>query len=662
MPYPRLFSPLRIGPHRARNRIVLGAHFTMFTEPARRWGEPGFFGRRLGRYLAERARGGAGVVIAGQAQVHPTSAYQMANNAVAWEEASVPHFATLTAQVHEHGALAFLQLAHNGGVTHGNWSKLPALAPSAIANHYEPPKVLEPAEIAELVAHFARSAEHAARGGFDGVEIHAAHGYLIHEFLSPLSNRRTDQYGGDLAGRMRFAVEVLQAVRDAVGPSVCVGVRLVGDEERGPRGGLTANDAAQIGAALEQRGLVDFINVSVGLSGTGMVRPMYAPRLFGVYAARAVKRAVRKTPVFAVHRILTPDEAESILASGDADAVTVVRALIADPDWPAKAAGGHADQIRSCTGCNQGCYGNLLQGLPVTCVTNPAVGREDELGSGTLEPSSRSKRVVVVGGGPAGLEAAWVAAARGHRVVLIERQARLGGKVLAAASLPGREEMSAFATWRAEECLRRGVEVRTDTEATLDLISGLGPDAVVVATGARASKSAGTKWHPGPVPGSEQDNVIDHEAALARPESLGKRVVLLDAVGHIEGVGLAELLAAVGREVLLVSPLPWPLMLDAETAAAALPRAVRAGATWSPNTVLARVGDHSVTLVDTLSGAPREVADVDHVVIRTHGEPRDGLYFDLARAGIEVTRVGDAVAARTLDRAIFDGHMAGRRL
>jgi 2,4-dienoyl-CoA reductase-like NADH-dependent reductase (Old Yellow Enzyme family) len=660
--FPRLFSPLRIGPVETRNRVVFGAHFTMFSEPARTWGEPGFFGERLGRYLGERAAGGAGIVIAGQAQTHPTSAYQMPNNAAAWDEAAIPHFERVTGPVHAAGALPFLQLAHNGGVNHGNWSRLPALAPSDVANYHEPPKRLERHEIAELVESFAVSARNAARGGFAGIEVHGAHGYLIHEFLSPRSNRRTDEYGGSLENRMRFACEVLRAVRTAVGAGVAVGIRLVGDEEMGARRGLTAADAGAIAARLEAAGLVDFVNVSVGVSGIGMVRPLYAPHLLGVYAAAAVKRAVRSVPVFAVHRILTPEEAEGVLERDEADAVTIVRALIADPEWAHKAAAGKSDTIRRCTGCNQGCYGNLLQGLPITCVTNPVVGREATLGLGTLVPAARPKHVVVVGGGPAGLEAAWVAAARGHRVTVLERDRELGGKIRLAATLPGRGELLDFARWRADECVRRDVDIRTGVTATAASVRALAADAVVIATGGRATKDGAAKWHPLPIPGSEQDFVVDHEQALADPDALGRRVVILDAVGHIEGIGLAELLASRGVEVTLATPLPQPLVLDAETAGMALPRAVRAGATWSPYTALAAIGAHEVTLVDLLAGTTRAVARVDTVVIRTHGLPNDELYFALQGEVPELVRVGDAVAVRTADRAIFDGHMAGRGL
>jgi 2,4-dienoyl-CoA reductase-like NADH-dependent reductase (Old Yellow Enzyme family) len=600
------------------------------------------------------------VIIAGQAQVHRTTAYQMQNNAVAWDDAAVEPFRRLTEQVRAHGALAFLQLAHNGGVNQGPWSRLPAWAPSDVANSLEAPKVLERHEIAELVAAFARSAANAAAGGFQGIEIHGAHGYLIHEFLSPRSNRRTDEYGGSLENRMRFAVEVLRAVRAAVGSGVAVGLRLVGDEESREPGALGPDDAAEIARRLEAAELVDFVNVSVGVSGVGMVRPLYAPHLLGVYAAHAVKQAVRRTPVFAVHRILSPEEAEGILERGEADAVTLVRALIADPDWPRKARSGAAAEIRRCTGVNQGCYGNLTLGWPITCVTNPAVGREATLGSGSLTAAPRAKRVVVVGGGPAGLEAAWVAAARGHRVTLLERAPELGGKIRLARMLPGRAEIGDVSDWRAAECARRGVEIRLGTEADVATVLALQPDAVIVATGGRATKDAASKSHPMPVPGAEQSFVLDHEAALARVGGLGRRVVILDAVGHIEAIGLGELVAASGAEAIVVTPLASPMALDRETAAYALPRAVRAGMQWRPNTALAAIGEHQATLVDVFARRPEVIDAVDTVVIRTHGRAAAELYFALEGRVEDLHRVGDAVAVRYADRAVFDGHLAGR--
>ena len=662
MDFPHLFTPLPIGKREARNRVVLGAHFTMYGEPNPTFGEPGFYGDRYGRYLAQSAAGGAGIVIAGQAQVHPTTAYQMHNNAVAWDPACVPHYRRVTDQVHEHDTLAFVQLAHNGGVNHATWSRLPVWSASGIANHMEASRAIEPTEIREVVEHFARSAGHARAGGFDGIEIHAAHGYLIHEFLSPKTNLRTDAYGGpSLDGRMRLVVEILEAVRIAVGDETVVGVRLVGDEETRDGSGLGPDDCAEIAGRLAAAGLVDFVDVSVGTSGAGMVRPMYSPHLLGVAATAIVKKAVPELPVFAVHRILTPEEAEGILERGEADAITLVRALIADPEWAEKARTGRADEIRKCTGCNQGCYGNLTQGYPITCVTNPAVGRERELGAGTLTPAATPKRVVVVGGGPAGLEAAWVAAARGHDVTLLERSEQLGGKIRLAQLLPGRAEIADFADWRAAECVRRGVDIRLDAEADAEAVLALEPDAVIVATGGRATTDTPSKSHPFPISGAEQTWVIDHETAVRDAATLGPRVVILDAIGHIEAVGLGHLLANAGLEVVCVSPTATPLLLDAETLQKALPRAVRAGMEWRPNTAVVDIGDHLVTVVDVLSHSI-ETLGADHVVIRTHGVPNGALFHELQGRVPEVLRVGDAVAVRPVDRAVFDGHLAGRTI
>jgi 2,4-dienoyl-CoA reductase-like NADH-dependent reductase (Old Yellow Enzyme family) len=667
MPYPLLFSPLRIGPIELRNRIVMGAHSTLFSEPNQVYGEPGYYGRRMGAYVGDRAKGGAGAVIVGQTAVHPSTAYQLLPNpGSAWEEAAIPHFEDLTSQVHDHGAKAMIQLTHNGGVNQGAYSKLPVLAPSAITAFFEVPKPLEKDEIRELVEYHAICARNAARGGFDGIEVQAAHGYLIHQFLSGKYNKRTDEYGGSLENRMRFCVEVLEEVREAVADfDVAVGLRLVGDDDV-YGGELTPDDAQEMVEAFDGTGLSDFYNMSVGISGIGMVRTNYAEHLSATYAAAAAKKGTDRTPVFAVQRIITPDEAEGILERGEADAITLVRALIADPEWANKAKAGKADTIRLCTGSNQACIGNLMMGAPINCVQNPAVGREEHLGLDTLEPAAKAKRVVVVGGGPAGLEAAWVAAARGHSVTLLERATQLGGKIRLAEQLPGRRELSDFANWRAGEAERRGVDIRLGVDATADAVLALQPDAVVVATGGRATIDGSSYFHPMPVPGSEQPWVLDHETALRRaldsPDSLGTRIVILDGVGHIEAIGLGELLAAQGREVVIVAPTPTPLALDMETSAAALPRAVNAGAKWQPNTVIGNIGDHEVLLVDALSQATETVTEVDTVVIRTHGTPVDDLYYELKDRVPEVLRVGDAVAVRYCDRAIYDGHNAGRAL
>src|SRR5688572_5679803 len=257
--YPRLLSPLKIGPVTSRNRVVFGAHFTMMGEPNPVWGEPGYYGARQGRYAGDRAAGGAGVIIIGHAHVHPTTAYSMRNNAIAWLPEAIPHYRDVTAPIRDNGALAFIQLSHSGAKSNADWTKAALLAPSRNAINTEAPKVMELHEIADVIEHFAISAEYAAEGGFQGIELHGAHLYLINEFMSPNTNQRDDEYGGSFENRMRFAVEVLEAVRSRVGPEIAVGMRLVGDELAADGSGITPKGAAEIAVYLEERGLVDFL-------------------------------------------------------------------------------------------------------------------------------------------------------------------------------------------------------------------------------------------------------------------------------------------------------------------------------------------------------------------------------------------------------------------
>src|SRR5437763_115276 len=638
--YPRLFEPLQMGRLTLANRIVLGAHGTLYSEPSREFGEPGFFGARMGRYCEDRARGGVGLIIAGQAEVHPNAIYHSVNGPNPYAPESVDRYREMSEPVHRHGVPIFLQLGHSGPVGPASWSKLPLMSPSGIRTVSEIPKVMERHEIAEVLDHYRVSAANAVAGGFDGIELHGAHRYLVVQFLSPITNRRTDDYGGNADKRMRFAIEALEAVREGAGDAV-VGIRLIGDEER--PGGITPEDAAAIAGRLEELGLVDYVNVSVGWGGKSRVPPLYSEHALFAPVAAVVKKGLKSTPVLVAHRITTPAEAEAVLERDQADAVVVVRALISDPEWPKKARTGLADTIRLCTGCNQGCVGQTAAARPMSCVHNPVVGRETELGHGTLTPAAETKRVVVVGGGPGGLEAAWVAAARGHQVILLEKDDQLGGKMRLAERLPGRAEIGGFATWRAAECERRGVDIRLGVDATADTILALAPDAVVVATGSRPRTAFPTLFYPEPPIGADAECIVHYTDAVRSPEALGAKVVVLDLIGFVQGVGVSELLAASGRDVTLVMPFPEPTQMEADNLTAAMRRVMAAGVAFHGRMLIDAIEGRQVSLRSTLGGAGTTISDVDHVVLCAYDSPADDLYFALLERMPSVTRIGDAV-------------------
>jgi mycofactocin system FadH/OYE family oxidoreductase 2 len=645
-----LFTPLRVGGLTLRNRIYSSGHAEALAED----GKPG---PRLRAYHEAKARGGCALtIIGGSTSVHPSSPASAWNMIANHDDAIIPAYRAVAEAVHRHGCLLFSQLTHLGRRAqsdHESWHVL--LAPSQIpeAVHREVPHELEPEQIAMLVRAFGDAARRCREGGLDGVELSFAHNHLVDQFWSPLFNRRTDEYGGSLDNRLRFGFEVLREVRRQVGGDFVVGARISGDELTD--GGLTAEDMAEIARRLAASGLVDFLSIIGGGAHTyplqaGVVPNMAYPNGLYVPLAAAIKAAVPELPVFHATRIVDPVHADQILADGAVDVVGMTRALIADPDMPRKAREGRLDEIRQCVGANEGCIDRIYQGKPVTCIQNPAAGRETELGE--IPPARARRRVVVVGGGVAGLEAARVAALRGHRVVLFEKAPELGGQVLVAARAPARADYAGIVRFLVRQVDRHGVDCRLRTEATVETVLGEAPDAVVVATGS----------HPyvPPLPGLDGKHVVtDRDVLLDRVE-VGERVVLVDDVHTQQGLSTADYLLQRGRRVEVISRLFHPGQDIGVTSIVPLyTRLFARGVVLTPHVELVAVEGTTVVVANVYTGEPRRIEDVDTVVLSMGARSTDALYRALKGRVPVLHAVGDCVAPRGVHHAILEGRRVG---
>ncbi len=647
--FAHLLSPLRVGRLALPNRVLVTAHATNYVD-----GE-GFPDARAVHYYAERARGGAALMVTGASSVHASSP-TVRGVVNAADPRVVGAWRAIADAVHAAGGRILVMLTHMGRVGRMPDTR-PLVAPSPLIDgnfHQSVPHELAPREIAALVAAFGEAARRVRESGMDGVELQGAHGYLIAQFLSPLSNRRTDAYGGDLAGRLRFAREVVGAVRRAVGADYTVGIRLSADEL--VPGGLGLAQTREAVGILEADGGLDFVDVSAGTDADLMslaehIPSMYFPPANLVHWAAAVKRATR-LPVFCAGAIRDPAVAEAIVAGGQADLVGMTRAHIADPHLVAKLREGRVEDIRRCIGCMQACLEALANGQPIGCVYNPVTGREGEWGS--LPPAPRPRRVVVVGGGPGGLEAARVAALRGHRVLLLEAGPRLGGQLHLAARLPHRENFLEIVRFLSGQVAKLGVEVRLGRPADVTAIRAAAPDAVVVATGSRPAPPDGAG-----APGA----LVDVADAVAGTVPLGRSVLVVDRDGHLRGCGVADLLAGQGRRVRIASEqLYVGQNIDLKTLYPLYRRLREQGVEMLPSTAFAGWDGGRPVLRDVFTGARRALADVDTVVWAAPGCAAAELVEPLREAGLEVHAVGDCVAPRRVEHAVHEAHAVARAL
>ena len=483
MGYRYLWTPLQLGPVEARNRIVFSAHLTNYAKD----GKPT---DQHTDYYAARAAGGAGLIITEEHSTHPTD-WPYEKLIHGFHRDVIPGYKKITDAVHRHRVPIFAQINHNGGQASSMFSRLPVWAPSAIADPLfrEVPKAVTHAEIEEIIAGYVLVAQHCAEGGFDGVELQCSHSSIVRGFLSPATNRRTDEYGGSLANRARILVDIVAAVRHAIGDGLALGVRLCGDEFID--GGTTIDEAVEVAKIVEATGNVDYINTSIGVATASLFMieaSMHIPPGYATFISSAIRKAV-DLPVVGVGRFKDPLQAERALAEGHCDLVGIVRGQIADADFAAKARAGATDDIRLCLSCNQECVGRMGLNRWLGCIENPRTGRENEWRvNDHLAITAKPKKVMIAGAGPAGLQAAIAAARKGHQVTVYEKETVAGGQVRIAASVPNRAEFGDMIRNQLTECARLGVTIIYGSGVWPGLIEEQKPDHVIVATGAEPSR------------------------------------------------------------------------------------------------------------------------------------------------------------------------------
>ncbi|HHV44008.1 MAG TPA: FAD-dependent oxidoreductase [Firmicutes bacterium] len=635
--FTKLFSPGKIGSLTLKNRLIMPAMGSGMQD------REGYVTERLYHYHRVRAAGGVGMDTVEIAAVHPTSG---GSGLAIWDDKYIPKMKELVDVIHQGGAAACLQLWHAGRQTNSRVTGRPIVAPSPIPCPLcqEEPEELSKETIKELVTAYAQAARRAKEAGFDAVELHGAHGYLIAQFMSPYSNKRIDEYGGTLENRARFALEIIAAVRDQVGQNYPLLYRLSGEEM--VRDGLTIEDTKKIAKILEKAG-VDAIHVSIGAyeSLRYTVPPMDLPRGFNVWAAAEVKKVV-DIPVITVGRINDPQLAEDILAKGQADFIAIGRALLTDPEFPNKAQQGRWDEIRRCIACNQGCVDRLLlEGKHATCILNPECGREQEFEP--LTPSN--KTVVVVGGGVAGMEVARLLKLRGCNVTLFEATDRLGGQWLLAGVLPDKYEIREDAQWLINQVNKLGINVQLNTPADVDRIMAENPDAVVIATGSSHAKPN--------IAGVDQPHVVFANSVLKGEVEVGPQVVVIG--GGATGLEIADFLAEQAHKVTVVESLGD---IGGATGPARksflLERLAKGKVRILTEVEVLRINPDSV---DVSLGDREDRIPADTVVIAAGMESNNELAKQLP-PGVHVEIIGDAKEPGRATAAIYDAHLVARRI
>jgi len=633
-----LFSPIEIGKVRIPNRLVVPAMVMNYCNG------DGTATEKYVAYHEAKARGGWGLIITEDYAVDPKGK-GFSNVPGLWNDGQIESHSTLTKRIHDIGGKIFAQIYHAGRQTSRVLMGSQPVAPSPIPcpRLQEIPHELTVSEVRKIVEEFGDCALRVRKAGFDGIEIHGAHGYLIAQFMSPYSNKRIDEYGGNLLNRMRFPLEVVSNIRLKTGSDFPTIFRISGDEM--VPGGRTIEDTKAIAAMLEKAG-VDALHISAGVYGSAyaITPPAAIPHGWIAHFAEEVKKVVG-IPVITVGRINDPLLAETIIASKKADLVAMGRASLADPELPKKAAAGRFADINHCIGCLQGCIGMISQGQPATCLVNPTLGKEEEL---RIKPADRKKRVFIAGAGPAGMEAAMVAGKRGHEVHLFEKADRLGGQFYTASIPPSKGEIAGFIVWQRKQLEENHVSVHLSIELTEEIINEQNPDVVVLATGS-------TPVTPN-LPGVKRANVVTAQEVLEGKTEVGRTVAVIG--GGMVGSETASHLANHGKEVSIVEMLPE---IAADVNARSKPFLLKDLAEHNVRLYLNSTVKEVLAdgLIIGRDGREEKIGPFDTVILAVGVEPCNDLRSKLEGKAVQLITIGDALSPRKALEAIREGYLAG---
>lgn len=616
----------------------------------------GFVTDEMIAYYVERAKGGAGLIMTELVTVDFPLGNGIERQLSIDNDKYIPGLQRLTHQIHRYGSKVFIQLNHAGNrakpeFTRGSVPVSASSMPSSITKIE--PKPLTGEEISNLIGAFGRAARRAQEAGFDGIDLHFAHGYLICQFLSSFTNKRTDRYGGYFENRVRLALEVLERCRYEIGKDFPISAKVAGQQY--VKGGITLLETKRLCHLLQENG-IDAIQVSGGDPESPdrlPVPPMYSRRGCYMNLAKSIKKTLN-IPVIAVGRINNVLLANQVIESGKADLVAMGRAFLADPDFPRKALEGKLKEMRMCIGCNQGCRGrDRTRYLTVGCILNPRVGKEKE--GPEIAPAGIPKHVLVIGAGPAGMEAARVAALRGHKVTLIEEQRSLGGQLRLAARPPGRGEFRHLIEWYQNQMTKLGVKLLLGRKATADLIHNLTPEAVIIATGSRPLFPE--------LEGLKQVKVAHASEILEKKAQIGQQAVIIGGGGV--GLETADFLASKRKKVTVIEQLPEVGRdLEGSTKKALMARLAKKGVKILTGTTIDKVEIGTLTI--QWNGSKREIVFEEPLIIATGAEANLDLYESLKKTealkNIDLHVIGDSLSPRLLREAIFEGYKTSQKI